>query len=281
MSLLRTAAVATAAIAIYAFGALPLRAGTLPNITGTWYAQGSASKRCHIRQSGSDVTLTNEIGTRATGVFTDPSTLSTSWPNWPNPSHAGPRSTYFGHISADLTVIHWSNGTYWTRSPQSATPAAIAPVPTANANALLTQGYVRLRNTFNGSGKCLDIVNDGWNNRLKMADCGNYSGQTWWATKTTQGYVRLRNTFNGSGKCLDIVNDGWNNRLTMATCGDYSGQRWWATETARGYVRLRNTFSGSGACLDIVNDGRNNRLTMANCGNYSGQRWWASNAAHE
>ncbi|MEI6064062.1 MAG: hypothetical protein WCQ26_05690, partial [Pseudanabaena sp. ELA748] len=40
-------------------------------------------------------------------------------------------------------------------------------------------GYNRLRNSFTGSRKCLDIVNDGRNNKLRMADCGNYSGQFW------------------------------------------------------------------------------------------------------
>jgi hypothetical protein len=36
-----------------------------------------------------------------------------------------------------------------------------------------------LRNSFTGSRKCLDIVNDGKNDKLRMANCGNYSGQFW------------------------------------------------------------------------------------------------------
>jgi hypothetical protein len=59
----------------------------------------------------------NEIGDHAHGQFTDPSTLSASWPDWHNSMGAGPRTTYVGHISSDLTVIRWSNGTYWTRHP--------------------------------------------------------------------------------------------------------------------------------------------------------------------
>ena len=38
---------------------------------------------------------------------------------------------------------------------------------------------MQLRTMFTGQNKCLDIVNDGKNNRLQMADCGNYSGQFW------------------------------------------------------------------------------------------------------
>ena len=40
-----------------------------------------------------------------------------------------------------------------------------------------------LRTEFTGSGKCLDIVNDGTNNKLTMAPCGNYSGQLWLIAK--------------------------------------------------------------------------------------------------
>lgn len=42
----------------------------------------------------------------------------------------------------------------------------------------------RLRTMFTGADKCADIINDGQNNRLQMADCGNFSGQLWSITKT-------------------------------------------------------------------------------------------------
>ncbi|MGC1380472.1 MAG: hypothetical protein WA814_05560 [Candidatus Baltobacteraceae bacterium] len=118
MHYLQKSTIAVALVALYVFGALTAAyAGTLPDISGTWYAQGSASKRCHISQSGLNVSFTNEIGDHAQGVFTDPSTLSAKWPDWHNSMNAGPRTTYIGHISSDLTAIHWSNGTYWTRHP--------------------------------------------------------------------------------------------------------------------------------------------------------------------
>jgi hypothetical protein len=118
MKFLRLSAIAAALVALYVFGAVAATyAGTLPDIEGTWYAQGNPSKPCHISQSGLNVSFTNEIGDRAHGTFTDPSTLSASWPDWHNSMGAGPRSTYTGHISSNLMVIHWSNGTYWTRHP--------------------------------------------------------------------------------------------------------------------------------------------------------------------
>lgn len=109
---------------VFVFGAwAQVLAGTLPDISGTWYGNGHSSRRCQIRQSGNSVSLTNEQGGTATGNFTDPSTLSTSWSVF-----GGGNVT--GHISGDLRTITWSNGTYWTRSPQT-TPAV--PVPAATA----------------------------------------------------------------------------------------------------------------------------------------------------
>jgi hypothetical protein len=112
----------------------PVRAGTLPDITGTWHAQGDAAKRCEISQSGDSVTLRNEQGRTATGRFTDPSTLDTDW------GYFGGRHIK-GVISSDLRRINWSNGTYWTRasSPQ--------PTPTPNPYRGLTFATASLAHT--------------------------------------------------------------------------------------------------------------------------------------
>jgi putative lipase involved disintegration of autophagic bodies len=75
-----------------------------------------------------------------------------------------------------------------------------------------------LRNGFTGPSQCLDIVNDGQNNNLRMAPCGNYSGQHWMIEIGRGGYARLRTEFTGGESCLDVVNDGRNDRLQMATC---------------------------------------------------------------
>jgi Ricin-type beta-trefoil lectin domain len=137
--------------------------------------------------------------------------------------------------------------------------------------------YDTLSTLFTGKDKCLDIVNDGANNQLAMADCGNFSGQRWKIvpSKSNPGTYRLSTLFTGKDKCLDVVNDGTNNQLTMANCGKFTGQYWKILSSKRhpDTYRLTNLFTGKDKCLDIVNDGTNNRITMANCGDFSGQYW--------
>ena len=97
--------------------------------------------------------------------------------------------------------------------------AASTPAPAA-------EEPIALRNRLTGAGRCLDIVNDGRNDQIHMAACGNYSGQQWLVERLEGGaYVKLRTRFTGPDRCLDIVNDGRNDRLRMAPCGNYSGQQ--------------------------------------------------------
>jgi hypothetical protein len=144
------------------------------------------------------------------------------------------------------------------------------------ANRLFSQtANYRFQTIFTGTNKCLDIINDGRNNQLIMADCGNFTGQLWSISPSQHsGHYRLITTFTGRNQCLDIVNDGDNNKLNMANCGDFSGQYWKILPSQnQGYYRLQTMFTGRGKCLDIINDGENNKLTMANCGDFSGQYW--------
>lgn len=123
-------AVALAALALALLPSLPstLMAGTLPNISGTWYAFGDSSKRCSISQSGLSVTVTNERGNTGRGNFVqnNPSRIDTQW----GPFGGG---QIFGTISSDLRRIDWSNGTYWTRAsgyqPQPQPTATPVPTP--------------------------------------------------------------------------------------------------------------------------------------------------------
>jgi hypothetical protein len=72
VSFLRRCAIATTVVAACVFGiSASANAGTLPDISGRWYAQGDHSKPCHITQSGYNLTLTNEVGSRATWSPTD------------------------------------------------------------------------------------------------------------------------------------------------------------------------------------------------------------------
>jgi hypothetical protein len=117
------AAVLLLAFAVLAWLPKTLLAGTLPDISGTWYAYGDASKRCHISQSGRSVTVTNEGGVTAHGNFVqnNPSRLNTHW----GPAAGG---QIFGNISNDLQRIDWSNGTYWIRAP-GYQPPPVSQVP--------------------------------------------------------------------------------------------------------------------------------------------------------
>lgn len=100
----------------------PSHAGTLPDISGTWYSGGDRFKRCRIDQSGMSLTLRNEDGWTATGKFVNPSELTTTWGSFAS------RTTITGRISNDLMTIRWSNGTYWTRGGPAPQPTA-SPTP--------------------------------------------------------------------------------------------------------------------------------------------------------
>lgn len=154
------------------------------------------------------------------------------------------------------------------------TAALAFPVTGAHA-----QSYHRLSNLFTGTAKCVDIINDGANNKLTVVNCGNYSGQAWYTTAVSghPGYYKIQNAFDGPNKCLDIVNDGIDNKLIMNSCGNYSGQYWAITTLGNNSVvqlnQLRTLFTGPSKCLDIVNNGTDNQVVMNPCGNYWGQEW--------
>jgi uncharacterized membrane protein len=154
----------------------------------------------------------------------------------------------------------------------------LASILGTEANAEVVQN--RFRNTLTGADKCLDIINDGENNKLIMATCGNFAGQRWSITahKMSPKNYQLQTPLAGTDKCLDVINDGENNKLTMATCSDSPGQFWTIAANKTnpgysGYSRLRSQLTGTDKCLDIINDGRNNKLTMAPCAKVAGQNW--------
>jgi Ricin-type beta-trefoil lectin domain len=138
----------------------------------------------------------------------------------------------------------------------------------------------QFRNTLTGANTCLDIIEDGKNNRLIMAKCANVAGQRWSLTaskKNPQAY-QLQTPFTGTDKCLNIINDGVNDKLIMAKCAILPGQLWTilpspTIPSPSGYYFLKNNLTGANNCLNVLNDGRNNRLTMAKCDSISGQSW--------
>ena len=133
---------------------------------------------------------------------------------------------------------------------------------------------VTLHSSFTGPDNCLDIVNAGNHDQLRMTRCGPYSGQTWeLVPDAANSFVHLRTLFTGAEMCLDVVNDGNNDQVHMAPCANVTGQQWHMDRTDPGLGgRLWNQFTGQGKCLDIVNDG-SGRVQLASCGDYSSQYW--------
>src|SRR5262249_45747520 len=136
--------------------------------------------------------------------------------------------------------------------------AAIAVLCFLGLSATDAASQQLLRNGFTGS--CLDILNDGQNDKLRLAACGNFSGQHWIIVRRPDGTVQLQTEFTGQGRCLDIINNGGqNNRLRMAPCGNFTGQQW-IIVSENNNVRLKTNFTGPSNCLDVVNDGQNDRV---------------------
>jgi hypothetical protein len=123
-----------------------------------------------------------------------------------------------------------------------------------------------------GSGQCLDVVNDGANDKLTVVACGDYSGQFWTLEASdTPGHYKLKTDFTGAGRCLDVVNDGVNDQVRMVSCAHVTGQEW---ELSRLHgpsrtFQLTNRFTGPSRCLEAGGEG----LRLRSCDRSPGQRW--------
>jgi hypothetical protein len=72
--------------------------------TGSWCAQGDATKQASISDNGSFLTLTNENGDTSTGQYQGQNGIVA--PGW---------QFVTGTLSRDGSQINWSNGTFWAR----------------------------------------------------------------------------------------------------------------------------------------------------------------------
>jgi hypothetical protein len=133
---------------------------------------------------------------------------------------------------------------------------------------------VTLHSVFTGPDNCLDIVNAGNHDQLRVTRCGTYSGQMWEIVPdAANGFVRLRTLFTGADMCLDVADDGNDDQVHMAPCANVPGQQWHMDRTDPGLGgHLWSQSTGQGKCLDIVDD-RTGRVRLASCGNYSSQYW--------
>jgi hypothetical protein len=134
-----------------------------------------------------------------------------------------------------------------------------------------------------GNPMCLDIINDGQNDKLQLSTCGNYSGQMW---SSRDG--QLSNGFSvdseGNPSCLGITgyfNSGkldW--RVNMEGCTGGSWQNWSINENP--YAHMLNNYTkdsdGQPSCLNFENDGGNN-FYMRPCEYYTNQQWFIADAS--
>lgn len=134
-------------------------------------------------------------------------------------------------------------------------------------------GFYRLTNKWIGDGKSLDVINDGTNNKLQLAESKGVTGQWWKLTPVGNGYYRLTTQWLGTDRSLDVVNDGINNKLQLAASGNASGQFWKVTAAGGGYFRLTTKWLGDERSLDVVNDGQRNKIQLAETAEVTGQYW--------
>ena len=129
-----------------------------------------------------------------------------------------------------------------------------------------------LLNDGAGSGQCLDVVNDGANDKLTVVACGDFSGQLWTLQPSDMpGHYKLQTMFTGAGRCLDVVNDGVNDRVRMASCARVTGQYWELSRLRgpNGAFELTNRFTGPSRCLEATAEG----LRLRSCDRSPGQHW--------
>ena len=183
-------------------------------------------------------------------------------------------------------------------------PCAGRPGQRFHANA--AGAYSRLTNDLRGPQSCVDVVNDGTNDRVRMAPCGNYAGQAWQMPgdaapapapaptpqpvpvpqpvpqpvpvpqSTTEWRVmRMTNAWRGPEICLEYA-PGGPITVVLTACNGSAAQIWVGLLDASGAVRLTTRRGGVDRCLDVA-DG-SNRLVFAPCSDRAGQRWHAVDA---
>ena len=98
----------------------------------------------------------------------------------------------------------------------------------------LGNGYYRLTTLWQGDGKSLGVINDGVNNKLQLANTGNFSGQLWKLTPIRA--VKAKRKDKGKAKRAIEAGPIWNqahankkcSRVAKRNNGVLTGQ-WWTT----------------------------------------------------
>jgi len=161
----------------------------------------------------------------------------------------------------------------WQHERQPATtPIVSDPPPTAEV-LFNSEKYYRLTSKWQGTGKSLDVINDGENNQLQLAETGAYSGQYWKLQKLSNNYYRLTTQWQGDGKSLDVGVKRTGNNVQLSGTGDLADQYWRIEQLDDVYYRITSKIEGMSKSLDVINDGNNNALQLSETGDYSGQYW--------
>jgi immune inhibitor A len=93
------------------------------------------------------------------------------------------------------------------------------------------QMWYRLKNTYQSSTHCLDVVNDdGLNSKglLQMAAIGNFSGQYWQLKANEDGTYCLRTMFLGAERRLGVMDD--KTTLVLQTVNPSAKGQYWTIE---------------------------------------------------
>ncbi len=132
------------------------------------------------------------------------------------------------------------------------------------------KAYFRMTTALDEQETSLDVINDGQNNKVKMAATSNVTGQSWEITPIGKtGYYRLTTQWQGKGKALDVINDGKNDQVWLAPTEDVTGQYWMLTDIGDGYYTISNKWQKE-KFLTASPDGSVRLLKM---GNDLGQSW--------
>jgi|GEM_PF-3566547 len=137
----------------------------------------------------------------------------------------------------------------------------------------MRNGYYRLTTQWLGEAKSLDVVNDGTNDKVWMANSTNATGQSWKVTSLGNGHYRLTTQWLGEEKSLGVANDGAKEQLQMQKTAKISGQYWKITSFGSGHYRLTTQWLEEAKSMGVANEGAKEQLQMQKTAEISGQYW--------
>ncbi len=137
--------------------------------------------------------------------------------------------------------------------------------------------YVQLTTLWHGKQKALEVINNGYNNRLRLADAANVSNQYWRLKNLGNGHFRIMNLMMGEENSIDLIEEKGNFVPQIAKTGNFSAQNWKITRVEKDgklYFSLSTMWKGENQVLDLIRkDGQNHLPRLAQNNGSSGQLW--------